>query len=120
MSSLSSSILVVGLIASSLSIIAILYVILAFRKVAIAAKKFDYLVEDLTYKSELLNNTVETISRLTTYFDAFEVVAKSNIKSMIRLISRNRDLIYSMTKKIKEVAKSSFESDTKDKKGRKK
>lgn len=115
MSGLSNAILIVSLIAISFSIIAILYIILAFRRVSLAAKKFDYLVEDLTYKSELLNNTVETISRFTTYFDAFEVVAKTNIKSMIRLVSRNRDLIYSMTTKIKEVAKSTLETNDKNK-----
>ena len=106
MSTLTQAILIICLIIAIFGIIAVFYMIIALRRISIATKKFDYLIEDLTYKSELLNSTSETISKLTNYIDAFEVIARRNIKSGVRLVSKNRDVIYKMTDKIKDIIKS--------------
>ncbi len=104
MDSVKQAILIVGLIATILAIFAIIYFISAFRRISITAKKVDYLVEDLTYKSEMLNATVETVSKVSNYLDTFEVVANKNIKAAIKLVSRNRDTIYAIGERIKELA----------------
>jgi len=58
-----------------------LYTIVTMRRVGVAAKKVDYFFEDLTYKSEMLNATVDTIARVTNYVDIFDAFAKRNVKS---------------------------------------
>ncbi|CAM9137701.1 hypothetical protein MYMA111404_03265 [Mycoplasma marinum] len=110
-----SALVIIGIVAAILLIVAIFYAITAFRRMAITYKKIDYLVEDITYKSETLNSTVETISKVSNYLDIFEVVAQKNVKSAIKLVSRNRETIYSMAEKLKELALS--EKDGKNKKG---
>lgn len=67
-------------------------------------KKTDYLIEDLTYKSEMLNSTVETVSKLANYVDMFEVVARKNIKSSAKLVARNKDDIYKILDRLKKIA----------------
>ncbi len=99
-----SILIIIGLIAIVLLIFAILYSIAAFRRMSITFKKIDYLVEDLTYKSEMLNATVETISKVSNYLDIFEVVAKKNVKAGIKFTSRNRDTIYALVERIKDLA----------------
>ncbi len=113
MTTATSALVVLAIIASILLIFAILYAITAFRRMGITYKKVDYLIEDLTYKSEMLNATVETISKTANYLDAFEVVAKGNVKSAIKLVSRNRDTIYSVAERLKDLAT----GETQDKKG---
>ncbi len=104
MSIATSVLIIVAIIATILLIFAILYAIAAFRRMSITYKKVDYLIEDLTYKSEMLNSTVETISKTANYLDAFEVVAKKNVKSAIKLASRNRDTIYAVAERLKDLA----------------
>ena len=80
-----------GLIAATcvVAILAFLYMILAFRKFRIVAKKIDYLVEDLTYKSEKLNNVVEAVVKLSSYVDVIETVVKKNSDSISKFIKNN-------------------------------
>ena len=104
MDNLQTTLVVISIIAVSLSIIAILYITLAFRRRAITMKKIDYLVEDITYKSEMLNSTVETISKISNYVDAFELVARKNMKSATKIISRNKEDIYKIANRIKLAA----------------
>ncbi|MCR8612966.1 MAG: hypothetical protein NC236_00595 [Mycoplasma sp.] len=107
MSNLSEAILIVSLVIACLGIIAVFYLISAFRRISITVKKIDYLVEDLTYKSELLNNVVEIFARLANYWDAFEIFAKRNVKSTIRFAARNKDVIYRLNKKVQDLVQTS-------------
>lgn len=99
-----TALIVLGFIALSLLIIALIYAIIVARRKNILLKKTDYLVEDLTYKSEMLNSTVETVSKISNYVDMFEVVARKNIKSSAKLIARNKDDIYKIIDRIKKLA----------------
>ena len=92
------------LIAAFLGIIALLYIISAQRRRSITWKKIDYLVEDITYKSEMLNSTVETVSKISNYVDVFEVFARKNIKTVSKVIANNKDEIYKVLDKIKKIA----------------
>lgn len=118
MSGLTTSLVIVSLVAVSLGIIAILYIIAASRRRAIVMKKADYLIEDITYKSETLNPTVETIAKISNYVDVFEAVARKNMKSAAKVVSRNKDDLYKIANRIKKIAVGP-EEDDKKKKGRK-
>lgn len=99
-----TALIVLGFIALSLLIIALIYTIISARRKNILMKKADYLIEDLTYKSEMLNSTVETVAKVANYVDMFEVVARKNIKSSAKLIARNKDDIYKIMDRIKKIA----------------
>ena len=102
--SLITTLLIVGIVAVVLSMIAIIYMVTSFRRRTIVLKKIDYLVEDITYKSELLNSPVETIAKMANYIDAFELIAKNNMKTATKIIARNKDDIYKIINRIKIAA----------------
>lgn len=104
MNQLITALIIVGLIAMILTIIALLYGIAAIRRRAIMIKKLDYLIEDITYKSEMLNSSVETVSKVANYIDIFEMVARKNIKSAAKLAARNKEDIYKILDRIRKAA----------------
>ena len=81
--------------------IATIYLIFSLRRKTVVLKKVDYLVEDLTYKSESLNVTVETINKASSYLSSLDVVTQNGFKSAIKLLAENKNYIYSITEKIK-------------------
>ena len=101
MSNISEGILILITIICLLSIIGIVYLIFIMRKILIVTKKIDYLVEDFTYKSELMNPSIETLSKLSSYVDVFDAVTKKNINSAVKYFSRNKDLMYKLSEKLK-------------------
>ncbi|AGM25439.1 hypothetical protein [Spiroplasma chrysopicola] len=105
---ISQTILIIILLC--LAIVFCFYGIIAARKVAIAAKKFDYFVEDLTYKSEMLNSTVDTVVKISNYIDIFEAFTKRNVKAWVKVIARNKDIAYRLVDKLKEFANSDEKS----------
>lgn len=109
MSNISEGILILIVIICILTILAILFSIAVMRKMIIVTKKIDYLVEDFTYKAEMLNPAIETLSRMSGYVDAFDVITKRNMNSAIRYFARNRDLIYKLGEKVKKFAESKSE-----------
>lgn len=104
MNGLHTALLIIGIIVGVLAIVALLYIISATRRKAITLKKIDYLVEDITYKSEMLNSTVETIAKIANYIDVFETVARKNMKSAAKVIARNKDDIYKIVNRVKKIA----------------
>lgn len=116
MTELNTTLTIVAIIAVSFSIIAIFYIIAAFRRRAITMKKVDYLIEDLTNKSETLTSTVDTIAKVSNYIDAFEVISRKNIKSAAKLIARNKDDLYKIANRVKEMAMGK-DADKSNKKG---
>lgn len=92
-------------ILACLGIIAIGYMIISFRKMGIVAKKLDYLVEDLTFKSELLTPFVDAVVRISKYLDLLEAVGQQKTESLVRYVSNNKESIYNITKDVKEMVK---------------
>lgn len=101
MNNLQTTLMILGIIALVLAIFALFYTIAAQRRKAIMLKKADYLVEDLTFKSELLNPTVESLAKFGNYMDVFEVAARQNVKVAAKVISNNKDDIYKVLNKFK-------------------
>ncbi|MCK5807269.1 MAG: hypothetical protein KAG91_02655 [Mycoplasmataceae bacterium] len=113
------ALVIIGIVAASLSIIAMLYLIASSRRKVIFFKKADYLIEDITYKSEMLNPTVETIAKVSNYIDVFDTIARKNMKSAARVVSRNKDDIYKIINRIKKAAVGPEETKAKKKGGKK-
>ncbi len=98
------ALIILSIIAIVIIILAAIYSINSFRRMSIAYKKLDYLIEDLTYKSEMLNTTVETITKMSNYLDSFEVVAHKNVKAGVKLVARNKDLFYDLAERARTLA----------------
>ncbi|WP_128008757.1 hypothetical protein [Mycoplasma sp. ATU-Cv-508] len=104
MNQLIIALLIIGLIGTILAIVALLYGIAALRRRTIMIKKLDYLIEDVTYKSEMLNSSVETAAKMANYLDVFEVVARKNIQSLAKLMARNKEDIYKVLDRVRKLA----------------
>lgn len=72
--SLPTYLIVLICILVAVAIIACIYKIFAYRRASIAAKKIDYLVEDLIYKSEFIMPSIEVIKNLTSYSNWTEFI----------------------------------------------
>ncbi|NOQ50567.1 MAG: hypothetical protein GQ557_02780 [Mycoplasmataceae bacterium] len=106
---------ILGSILLFVLIIAVLYVVALLRRTNIVVKKIDYLVEDITYKSESLNVAVESINKFSNYFLSFDTVSKKSMESAIKLLTENRAYIYTFIDRLKEsvVSQKSTKSSTK-------
>lgn len=107
----------IGLIAATccVAIIAFLYMILAFRKITIVSKKVDYLVEDLTYKSEKLNSVVEAVVKLSNYVNVVEAVVKKNSDTIAKFIKNNAEHIKKHEQNLEQTLDYYKQTETKDK-----
>lgn len=105
----------IGLIAAVcvIAIIAFLYMILAFRKITIVSKKIDYLVEDLTYKSEKLNTVVEAIVKLSSYVDVAETLIKKNSETIAKFIKKNQKDVATYKKQLNDSLENYMQSQDK-------
>ncbi|ASP27922.1 hypothetical protein SCORR_v1c01470 [Spiroplasma corruscae] len=90
----------------AIAIVLSLYSIITLRKVGIAARKVDYFFEDLTYKSEMMNATVDTIAKVSNYIDLFDAFTKRNVKSWVKVATKNKDVLYKLVDKLKDFANS--------------
>lgn len=88
-----------------IAIVVAIYLLIAFRKIGIVAKKIDYLVEDLTYKSEMLTPVVESLNKISNYVDLFEGIIKQNTDSLIKFISHNKESAYKFANDLKDLIK---------------
>ncbi len=75
-----------------IGIVAFIYIIFAFRRFSIVCKKIDYLVEDITYKSEKLNNVVDVIIKLSGYVDVIEGIIKRNSDVIFKFIKNPNNI----------------------------
>ncbi len=88
-----------------LAIVLCIYMIIAFRKVRIAAKKLDYLIEDITYKVEVLTPTVDSLAKLGKFIDIFDSILKDRTQKAIKYRSGNKESIYKVSQEIKKALK---------------
>lgn len=73
--------------------LAALYGLWLLRKMLIVSKKLDYLVEDITYKSEMLSPLIDSLLKLASYIDVMEIIVKQNSEDFKRVIDNNRPSI---------------------------
>lgn len=108
-------ILIIGIIVLVLLGIATLYLISTLRRRNIVLKKADYLIEDITYKSESLNVTVETINKLSNYALSLDTVSQNGLKSLLKFLSENRNYIYSIVERLRSDVENKEKTATKKK-----
>ena len=101
MSGLTTTLLIIGIVVGVLCIVALIYTIAAQRRKSIALKKVDFLVEDITYKSEALNPTIEAIARITGYVEIFEAFSKKNSVAAAKYFAKNKDEIYAILERLR-------------------
>lgn len=99
-------IIILGILAC-FSIIACIYKIFAYRRISIVAKKADYLIEDLIYKSEYITPSIEAVVKLSSYVDLANDVLKKNTDSLIKFVMKNKEANAKSIKKVKEVIRES-------------
>ncbi len=95
------ALIAIAIVLLLLLVIAALYGIAGLRRRNVVLKKVDYLIEDITYKSESLNVTVESLNKISNYAMSLDAVSKNGLKSSIKLISENRNYIYSILEKMR-------------------
>ncbi len=117
------ALLVILIVLGLVLIVAGLYAVAAMRRRTVVLKKVDYLIEDITYKSESLNVTVETLNRVSNYALSMDALSQNGLKATVKLISENRNYIYSILDKMREDVeareardKAATEKEAKDKK----
>jgi hypothetical protein len=54
----------------------------------------------------MLNSTVDTVSRFSNYVDILDAFTKRNVKSWVKVATRNKDIVYKLIDKLKEFANS--------------
>ena len=110
---------ILGIVVLSISILLLMYHFTLARKKSVYISKMDHLIEGLTYKSELLNPTVETINKFAEYADKFEDYAKNNSNSLVDIITDNKASIIKFGESIKKQTKAKKTTKRKNVKGRK-
>ncbi|RLA68287.1 MAG: hypothetical protein DRQ78_01200 [Epsilonproteobacteria bacterium] len=96
------TLLITSIIAIIVFIFVLLYLVSLIRRVNIVMKKVDYLVEDITYKSESLNVGVNAINKVASYVLAADAIGRKSYKSAMKLVSENRNYIFTFLEKLKE------------------
>lgn len=85
-----------------LAIILCVYMIISFRKMHIVSKKLDYLVEDITYKVEVLTPTIDSLTKLGKFIDIFDSILKDRTQNLIKYRSGNKESIYKVAQEVKK------------------
>lgn len=85
-----------------LAIVLAVVMIVAFVKFSKTTKKFDYLVEDITYKSEILSPTIDSLVKLGKLVDVFDEILREKTKKISKLSSDKKESLYI---EVKEAAK---------------
>ncbi|XQP55842.1 MAG: hypothetical protein ACOQNY_00370 [Mycoplasmoidaceae bacterium] len=88
-----------------IAIILGIYLIITFRKIHIVAKKVDYLVEDLTYKSEQLTPLLDSATKVSNFIDILDSVLKEKSQDLIKQTSGGKESIYKIAKEVKSEIK---------------
>ncbi|MDE7221796.1 MAG: hypothetical protein K2N40_00795 [Ureaplasma sp.] len=73
------------------AILAFMYFVWALRRMSIVSKKLDYLIEDLTYKSEKMNDVVSSIVKISNYINAAEDLVKNNADVISKVMLEKND-----------------------------
>ncbi len=71
----------------------------------IVSRKLDYLVEDITYKIEILTPTIDSLTKLGKFIDVFDSILKDKTQNIIKYTSGNKESIYKVTEEVKKTVK---------------
>ncbi|MGL4951516.1 MAG: hypothetical protein ACRC4L_00875 [Mycoplasma sp.] len=80
-----------------------LYGIWVLRRFSIVGKKIDYLVEDITYKSEMLSPLVDSLLKFSSYIDVIEVIISKNTSTIKEVVNNNKSNITKFKNQLEKV-----------------
>jgi uncharacterized protein YoxC len=101
MDPITMTLMIVGIIVLVIFGIALLYSLVLMRRANIVMKKADYLIEDLTYKSESLSVGVEAIQQVSNYILSLDAITKKGLKSLTALLAQNKNFLYQLLNKVR-------------------
>lgn len=96
-----------------LVILAILVLLILFwfiRRSLNVLKKVDYLVEDITFKSESIKPVFDATITLSNYVNTLEKVANENLSDLVNLFSNNNVEMQAIIENIKKIMVNSQKS----------
>lgn len=80
-----------------------LYALIVLRRFFIVMKKIDYLVEDVTYKSETLSPMIDSLLKLSSYVDVMEDIIKKNTESIKKVTNDNKIALSKYRKQLEKI-----------------
>lgn len=95
--------IIIVCVAACLFIVVCLYTLVLFRRMSIVSKKLDFLIEDLTYKSENIGPFIDALLKVSTYVDVLDVVIKNNIDGIKKVVQNNSSNIKKFNKQLEKV-----------------
>lgn len=84
-------------------ILVCIYGLWILRRMSIVGKKVDYLVEDITYKSEILSPMIDSLLKLASYVDVMEVIIKRNSNDIKKVVNSNKNNITKFKDQLEKV-----------------
>lgn len=86
-----------------IAIIVLIYFLWFIRRSMNVVKKVDYLIEDITFKSESLKVVFDAAISLSTYFNSLENIINDNINNLVNLFNTNNKEVADIVQNIKEI-----------------
>jgi hypothetical protein len=96
------ALIIMGSVTLGIASLILLYTFVVLRRRNIVMKKVDYLVEDLTYKSEALSVSVDAVNKISNYVLAADSFTKKGFSSLLKLFTQNKNFFYELIDKIKD------------------
>lgn len=90
-STLSTALFIIVIVLAVLLVILSIYMIVAFRRIAITAKKLDYLIEDLSYKAEKSTHVIDSLVKLSHYIDTIDEFIKNDGVKVLTKTEQNKE-----------------------------
>ncbi len=66
------------------------YGAIVLRRFLIVMKKVDYLVEDVTYKSETISPILDSLLKVSSYVDVMDDIIKNNAEQIKKVTNDNK------------------------------
>ena len=82
-------IIVLTIMAILISLLCV-YGAVVLRRFLIVMKKVDYLVEDITYKSETLSPILDSLLKVSSYVDVMDDIIKNNAEQIKKVTNDNK------------------------------
>ncbi|MDQ0514315.1 uncharacterized protein YoxC [Mycoplasmoides fastidiosum] len=87
-----------------ISIITVISIFLTFRRMGNVTKKIDYVVEDLTYKTESLSTTIDAIKVFSKYISLIQSLTDDQNPEKSEYVKQNRKKIMALSKYLSKIA----------------
>ncbi len=95
-------IIVLTIMAILISLLCV-YGAIVLRRFLIVMKKVDYLVEDVTYKSETLSPILDSLLKVSSYVEVMDDIIKNNAEQIKKVTSDNKTALKKYKNQLEKV-----------------